>query len=57
MMIRLRVRAVHQKRGLGLHLAVLQRRPLEIADQVTGARRGILGPGHPGVEPGHPRGD
>jgi hypothetical protein len=21
---------------------------------VTGARRGILGPGHPGVEPGHP---
>jgi hypothetical protein len=35
-MIRLQVRAAHQKRGLGLHLAVPQRRRLEIADQVTG---------------------
>src|SRR6266446_2280200 len=54
LMIRLQVRAVHQKRGLGLDLAVLQRRRLEIADQVAGARRGILGPGHPAVEPGYP---
>ena len=54
LMIRLQVRAVHQKRGPGLDLAALQRRRLEIADQVTGARRRILGPGHPGVEPGHP---
>src|SRR5713101_7535910 len=54
LMIRLQARAVHQKRGLGLYLAVLQRRRLESTDQVTGARRGILGPGHPGVEPGHP---
>ena len=53
-MIRLQVRAVHKKRGLGLYLALLQRRRLGIADQVTGARRGILGPGYPGVEPGHP---
>src|SRR6266478_2502496 len=54
LMIRLQVRAVHQKRGLGLDLAILQRRHLEVADQVTGARRGILGPGHPAIEPGHP---
>jgi len=52
-MIRLNVRAVHQKRSLGLHLTVLQRRRLKIADQVTGARRGVLGPRHPGTEPGH----
>src|SRR5689334_11291815 len=39
LMIRLQVRAVHQKRGLGLDLAILQGRRLEIADQVTGARR------------------
>ena len=51
-MIRLQVRAVDQKRGLGLDLALLQRRRFEIADQVTGARGGILGPGPPGVEPG-----
>src|SRR6202011_2332213 len=54
LVIGLQVRAVHQKRGLGLDLAALQPHCLEIADQVTGARRGILGPGHPGVEPGHP---
>jgi hypothetical protein len=53
--VALEMRAVHDKRGLGLYLAVLQRRRrLEIADQVTGARRGILGSGDPGVEPGHP---
>ena len=34
------MRAVYQKRGPGLDLAVLQRYCLEIADQVTGARRG-----------------
>ena len=51
-MIRLQVRAIHQKRGPGLNFAVRQRRRLEIADQVTGARRRVLGPGHPGVEPG-----
>src|ERR1700730_1044074 len=44
LMIRLQMRAVHQKRGLRLDLAVLQPRRLEIADQVTGARRGILDP-------------
>jgi hypothetical protein len=42
-MIRLQVRAVHQKRGTDLDLAVLQRRRLEIADQAAGARRRILG--------------
>ena len=52
-MIRLQVRAVHQKGGPGFNLAVVQRRRFEVADHVTGARRGILGPGHPGVEPGH----
>ena len=36
-MIRLQVRAVHQKRGLGLHLTVLQRRRLEIAAQARTA--------------------
>src|ERR1700730_1036953 len=35
LVIRLQVRAAHQKRGLGLYLAVLQRRRFEIADQVT----------------------
>src|ERR1051326_8139301 len=49
--IRLQMRAVHQKRGPGLSFAVLPWRRFEIADQVTGARRRILGPGHPGVEP------
>jgi hypothetical protein len=39
-MIRLQVRAVHQKRGLGLQLAVLQRCHLRIAYQVAGARQG-----------------
>jgi hypothetical protein len=34
-MIRLQVRAVRQKRGLGLYLAVLQRGRIEIIDQVT----------------------
>src|SRR2546429_8885180 len=46
LMICLQVRAVHQKRGPGLNFAVLQRRRFEIADQMAGARRGILGPGH-----------
>ena len=40
LMIRLQVRAVHQKRGLGLQLAVLQRCHLRIAYQVAGARQG-----------------
>src|SRR5260370_32877615 len=48
------MRAVDQERGLGLHLAPGERRHLEIADQVTGARGWILGPGHAGVEAGHP---
>ena len=47
------MRAVHEKRGPGLSLAVLPRRHFEVADQVTGARRRILGPGHAGLEPGH----
>jgi hypothetical protein len=47
-MIRLQVRAVDQKRGPRLDFAVFQRRRLAIADQVAGARRGILGPGDPG---------
>jgi hypothetical protein len=52
-MIRLQVRAVDQRRGRGLDLAVFQRCGLEISYQVTGARRRTLGPGRPGVEPGH----
>src|SRR5260370_3510290 len=48
------MRAVDQERGLGLHLAPGERRHLEVADQVTGARGWILGPGHAGVEAGHP---
>src|SRR5271155_4221914 len=43
LMICLEVRAVDQKRGFGLDLAVVQRSGLEIADQVAGARRRILG--------------
>jgi hypothetical protein len=39
---------------LACNSAVHQRCHLEIADQVAGARRGILRPGHPGVEAGHP---
>ena len=35
LMIRLQMRAVHRKRGLGLYLAVLKRGRLEIIDQVT----------------------
>ena len=33
--IRLQVRAVYEKRGLGLHLAVLRRRRIEIADRAA----------------------
>src|SRR6516162_11294429 len=53
-MVGLQVRAVHQKRGPGLRLAVLQPHRFEIADQVAGTRRRILGPGHPGVESRYP---
>src|SRR6202011_6011639 len=35
LIIRLQVRAVHQKRSLGLDLAVLQRRGFEIADRAA----------------------
>jgi hypothetical protein len=52
-MIGLQVRAEHQKCGLDLDLAVLQRPYLEITDQVTGARRGILGQAIPLSSPGH----
>ena len=41
LVIDLQVRAVHQKRGLGLHLTAFQRLGLEIADQATGARWGL----------------
>ena len=37
-MIRLQMRALHQKRSLGLDLAILQRRRLGIADQVIAPR-------------------
>jgi hypothetical protein len=53
-MVRLQVRAVYEKRSWPRP----RRSPacaFEIADQATGARRGILGPGHPSVEPGHSR--
>jgi hypothetical protein len=51
-MIRLQVRAVYEKRGLASPFC--SGAALEIADQGTGARRRVLGPGHSGVEPGHP---
>src|SRR4029077_7160925 len=54
LVVGLQMRAIDQERGPRLHLAPGQRRHLEVADQVAGARRRILGPGHPGVEAGHP---
>jgi hypothetical protein len=48
LMIRLQVRAVDQKPGLGLDLAVLQRRRFEIARL---RRDGTFSPSHPAVEP------
>src|ERR1700730_10824927 len=35
LMIRLQMRAAHQKRGLGLYLAILRRRRIEIADRAA----------------------